>query len=54
VFYDLQYSPNIIHVIKSRRIKWTGHAARLREGREAYRVLVLKSRGKRPLGRPKH
>jgi len=41
-------------VIKSRRIKWTGHAARMRKRRAVYRALVGKSKGKKPLGGPKH
>jgi len=41
-------------VIKSRRILWAGHVARMGEGRGVYRVLVGKPEGKRPLGRPRH
>ena len=41
-------------VIKSRRMRWAGHVARMREGRGVYRVLVGKPEGKRPLGRPRH
>jgi len=40
-------------VIKSRRMRWAGHAARMREGRVVYRVLAGKPEGKRPLGRPR-
>jgi hypothetical protein len=40
--------------IKSRRMKWVGHVARIVEERTAYDVLVGKSGGKRPLGRPRH
>jgi len=43
----------IVRVIKSRRMRWAGHAARMREEREVYRVLVGKPEGRRPLGRPK-
>jgi hypothetical protein len=43
--------PNTIGMIKSRRMKWTGHVAQMGEKRNAYRVLVEKPRGKRPLGR---
>ena len=50
---DLYCSPNIVRVIKSRRMRWAGHVARMGEEREAYRVLVWKPEGKRPLGRPK-
>jgi len=49
-----QYSsPNIIRVIKSRRMNWAGHVAPMGEKRGVYRVLMGKSEGKRPLGRPK-
>jgi hypothetical protein len=48
---DLYSSPNIVRVIKSRRIAWIGHVARVREKRGVYRVLVGKREGKRPLGR---
>ena len=51
---DLYSSPNIVRVIKSRRMRWAGHIARMGERRDAYRVLVRKSEGKRPLGRPRH
>ena len=50
---DLYVLPNIVGVIKTRRIRWAGHVARMEEGRGAYRVLVGKSKGKRPLGRPR-
>jgi hypothetical protein len=43
-----------IQVIKSRRIRWVGHVAHMGEKRIKYQVLVGKSEGKRPLGRPKH
>jgi hypothetical protein len=52
-FHDLYSSPNDVMVIKSRRIRWAGHVARMGEGRGAYRVLVGRSEGKRPLGRPR-
>ena len=45
------YSPNIFRVIKSRRMRWVGHVARMDERRGLYRVLVEKPEGKRPLGR---
>jgi hypothetical protein len=51
---DLYSSPNIVRVIKWRRIRWAGHVARMDEEREVYRVLVGKPEGKRPLGRPRH
>jgi len=47
------YSPNIVRVIKSRRMRWAGHVARMGEGRGVYRILVGKSEGKRPRGRPR-
>jgi hypothetical protein len=46
-------SPNIVRVIKSRRMRWAEHVARMGEGRRAYRVLVGRPEGKRPLGRPR-
>jgi hypothetical protein len=48
---DLYSSPNIIRVIKSRRLRWTGHVARMGENRGAYRILVGRPEGRRPLGR---
>jgi hypothetical protein len=45
--------PNIVRVIKSRRLRWVGHVARMGEGRGVYRVLVGKPEGKRPLGIPR-
>ena len=51
---DLYSSPNIVRVIKSRRMRWVGHVARMGEERGVYRVLVGKPEGKRPLGRPRH
>ena len=50
---DLYSSPNIVRVIKSRRMRWTGHVARMGEERVVCRVLVGKPGGKRPLGRPR-
>ena len=49
---DLYSSPNIVRVIKSRRMRWAGHVARMGEERGVYRVLVGKPEGRRPLGRP--
>jgi hypothetical protein len=46
-------SPNIVRVIKSRRMRWEGYVARMGEGRGVYRVLVGRPEGKRPLGRPR-
>jgi len=50
---DLYSSPNIVQVIKSRRMRWAGHVARMGEERGVYRVLVGKPEGRRPLGRPR-
>ena len=50
---DPYSSPNIVRVIKSRRMRWTGHVVRMGEERGAYRVLMGKPEGKRPLGRPR-
>ena len=49
---DLYSLPNIVRVVKSRRMRWAGHVARMGEGRGVHRVLVGKPVGKRPLGRP--
>jgi hypothetical protein len=51
--HSLYPSPNIIGAIKSRKMKWVGHVARMGEGRSVYRVLVRRPEGKRPLGRPR-
>jgi hypothetical protein len=50
---DLCSSPNIVQVIKWRRIRWAGHVTRMSEERGVYRVLVGKPEGKRSLGRPR-
>jgi hypothetical protein len=50
---DLYSSLNSIRVIKSRRMRWAGHVARMGEGRGAYRILVGTPEGRRPLGRPR-
>jgi hypothetical protein len=52
--HNLYSSPNIVRVIKSRRMRWAGHVACMGEGRGVYRVLVGRPEGKRSLGRPKH
>jgi hypothetical protein len=52
VLHSLYTSPSIIRMIKSRRMRWAGHVARLGEKMNAYRILVGKP-GKRPLGRPR-
>jgi len=50
---DLYSSPNIVRVIKSRRMRWAGNVGRMGEERGVCRFLVGKPKGKRPLGRPK-
>jgi hypothetical protein len=52
--YNLYSSPNIIRVMKSRRMRWTGNVARMAEKSSACRILVRKPQGKRPLRRPRH
>jgi hypothetical protein len=52
--HNLHSSPNIVRVIKSRRMRWVEHVAHMGEGRGVYRVLVGRPKGKRPLGRPRH
>jgi hypothetical protein len=48
---DMYSLPNIVRVVKSRRMRWVGHVARMGEGRGVHRVLVGKPEGRRPLGR---
>jgi len=50
---DLYSLPNIVRVVKSGRMRWAGHVARMGEGIDVHRVLVGKPDGKRPLGRPR-
>jgi hypothetical protein len=50
---DLYSSPSIIRIIKSRKMRWEGHAAQMGEKGNAYRLLVGKPEGKRPLSRPR-
>jgi hypothetical protein len=50
--HNLHFSPNTIRMIKSRRMRWAGHKARMGEKRNAYRILVGKPEGKRLLGIP--
>ena len=50
---DLYSLPNIVRVVKSRRMKWAGHVAHMGEGRGVHRVVDGKPEGKRPLGRPR-
>jgi hypothetical protein len=53
-FHDLYSSPSVIRIIKSRRMRWAGNVARMGKKRNAYRLLVVKTEGKRPLGRRGH
>ena len=48
--HSLYRSPNIVRVIKSRRLRWAGHVARTEEGGRAFKILT----GKRPVGKPRH
>jgi hypothetical protein len=50
--HNLYFSPSTIRMIKSRRVRWTGHVARMEQKRNAYRILVGTPEGKRLLGRP--
>jgi hypothetical protein len=52
--HDLYSSPSIIRIIKSRSMRWVKHVARMEENRNAYRMLVGKPEGRRPLRRPTH
>ena len=51
--HSLYRSPNIVRVIKSRRLRWAGHVARMEEGRSAFKILTGKPTGKRPFGGPR-
>jgi hypothetical protein len=51
--HNWYFSPNIIRIIKSRKMRLAGHLARMGEKRNAYRILMGKPEGKRPLGRPR-
>ena len=51
--HSLYCTPNIVRVIKSRRLRWAGHVGRMEEGRSAFKILTGKPTGKRPLGRPR-
>ena len=50
--HSLYRSPNIVRLIRSRKLRWAGHVARMEEGRSAFKILAGKPTGKRPLGRP--
>jgi hypothetical protein len=49
----MNFIAGIVRVIKSRRMRWAGHVARMWEGRGVYRILVGRPEGERPLGRPR-
>ena len=51
--HSLYRSPNIVRVIKCRRLRWSGDVARMEDGRSAFKILKGKPTGKRPLGRPR-
>ena len=51
--HSLYRSPNIFRVIKSRRLRWVGHVARMKEGKSASKILTGTIKGKMPLGRPR-
>jgi hypothetical protein len=51
--HNLYSSSSIIRMITSRKMRWAGHVALMREKRNAYRILVEKPEGKRPLGKPR-
>ena len=53
LLHSLYRSPNIVRVIKSRRLRWAGHVARMEEGRSAFKMLTGKPIGRRPSGRPR-
>ena len=52
--HSLYRSPNIVRVIKSRRLRWAGHVARMEGDRSAFKILTGRPTGKRHLGRPRH
>jgi hypothetical protein len=51
--HNLHSSPDIIRQVKSRRMRWAGHVARMGEERKVYKVLVGKPEGRRPVERPR-
>ena len=52
--HSLYRSLNIVRMIKSRRLRWAGHVARMEEGRSVFKIVLGKPTGKRPLERPRH
>ena len=53
IIHSLYRSSNIVRVIKSRRLRWAGHVARMEKGRSSFKILTGKPTGKRRLGRPR-
>jgi hypothetical protein len=53
-FINLYSSPNILRIMKSRRMRWAGHVARIGRKKNTYRILAGNPEGKRPLGRQRH
>ena len=51
--HTFYFSPNLIMILNSRRLRWAGHVVRIKESRNAYRVLVGRPEGKRSVGRPR-
>jgi hypothetical protein len=51
--HDVYSSPSIIRIIKARRMRWAGHVARMGKKRNTFKLLVGKSKGRRPLGKPR-
>jgi hypothetical protein len=51
--HGLYSSPSIVRVIKARRMRWAGHVARMGEVRGVYNILIVRPKGRRPLGRPR-
>ena len=51
--HSLYRSPNIVRVVKSKRLRWAGHLARMEEGRRAFKILTGTPTGNRPLDRPR-
>jgi hypothetical protein len=53
VLHNLYYSPNLIRMIKSKRMRWEEHVTQMGEKRNAYKILLGKSERKKPLGKPR-
>ena len=51
--HSLYHSPNIVRVIKSRRLRWTGYVVGMEKGMSAFKIVTEKPSGKKPLGRPR-